>query len=146
MAATIAAQSMESFDSVFKNAQDAISKIAPEYAKMLAAIEGGGEYEPSTGTSGSGTSNVGDYPPLGDLVVPGGGTSNVRDYPPLGGWDTGGPGTPTGSYSGAGFSPTVHINVGSVGSQADIDDIVRAVERALNQKSSLYGLRAPVAS
>jgi len=141
MAATIAAQSMESFDSVFKNAQDAISKIAPEYAKMLAAIESGGSYVPTDTEEDRRTLHGGATPVFGGGNSGGGGGGSGGGF-----GDTGGPGTPTGSYSGAGFSPTVHINVGSVGSQADIDDIVRAVERALNQKSSLYGLRAPVAS
>ena len=122
-AATLATQSKEAFDTIFKNVQDTITKIAPEYKKMLDAISAGGTYTPSTSPTPE---------------------SLGRDAS----WaDTGGPGgTPTGSYSGAGFSPTVHIHVGSVGSQTDLDDVVRAVERALNQKSSLYGLRAPVAS
>ena len=125
MAASVAIASKESFDTVFTNATKAIGDVADEYARMLSVVYQGGDYVPEASRRDD------SYDP----------NNGGRGF----GEDTGGPG-PTGSFSGVGFSPTVHINVGSVGSQTDVDDIVRAVERALNQKSSLYGLRAPVAS
>lgn len=59
--------------------------------------------------------------------------------------DTGGPGVVPSNYSG-GTAPLVTFGDVYVNDKGDIDYLVSEVERALDRKSSLLGLRAPVGS
>jgi hypothetical protein len=122
-AAQIAAQTGEEFSGLLKNAKTTIGSIQADYLKMLQGLPPlGGKNQFGGGSTGSFDGEHGSA--SGGFFAP----------------QTGGPGDSINS-SGPAVVFTGEVNVRST---TDIDEIVRRVERALDRKTALLGLRNPI--
>jgi hypothetical protein len=150
-AASIVKDTGEAFDEVLSKAKKTINEIAKEYASML----NGGEDEPD-GPNGSNNWNQPSSMNTGSGSTSRSGTG-YTDPNSTGGVnnstgfvlerDTGGGGfTPTSYSGGSTIGTLVSFGDVTVASQGDLDNIVYEVEKALDRKSALLGLRAPVGS